>query len=108
MLWKTIEKFPNYEVSDTGLVRNIKTQMVLKPSTTVYGYEQVGLYNFPAYSLCRVNRLVASAFIANPNNLPYVNHIDGNKRNNKASNLEWCTAKDNTQHAYDTGLYSRG
>lgn len=107
MIWKTIEAFPNYEVSSTGLVRNIKTGKTLKPSTTLYGYKQVGLYNFPAYKLCRVNRLVAAAFIANPNKLPYVNHIDGNKSNNNASNLEWCTAKENTQHAYNTGLYSR-
>ena len=51
-----------------------------------------------------VHRLIASAFIPNPEKLPQVNHIDGNTRNNAAKNLEWCTAQRNVQHAYETGL----
>ena len=105
MRWATVKAFPAYEVSDTGLVRNRKTKRILKPSVTIYGYQQVGLYNFPNYKLLRVNRLVADAFVENPTKAPYVNHMDGNKLNNRADNLEWCDASHNTQHAYDIGLY---
>jgi len=55
-----------------------------------------------------VHRLIAEAFIPNPNEYPEVNHIDGNPSNNRINNLEWCTAKQNTIHAYSTGLIPSG
>lgn len=51
-----------------------------------------------------VHRLIATAFIPNPDHLPQVNHIDGDPRNNRISNLEWCTAQRNVEHAFETGL----
>ena len=68
------------------------------------GYLQVCLTKNGKYCTRSVHRLVAEAFISNPNNLPQVNHKDGNKENNKVDNLEWCTAKENSRHAIKTGL----
>lgn len=65
------------------------------------GYYSVGIRR----KTYMVHRLVAMAFIPNPHNKPFVNHLDGNKLNNHVSNLEWCTAKENNQHARDTGLH---
>lgn len=102
--FKTIKDFPNYEVSNTGLVRNKKRQRILKPSPNGFGYYQVGLYREGKQKFLRVNRLVALAFIPNPLGKPYVNHINGRTTDNNVSNLEWCTQKENVRHAYDTGL----
>lgn len=69
-----------------------------------YGYAHVSLNKDGQSKRIWVHRLVASAFIANPNNLPQVNHKDGNKRNNKVENLEWCSCADNLKHALNMGL----
>lgn len=69
------------------------------------GYIIIHIKDFEGnYHTVRVHRLVAMAFIPNPNNYPEVNHIDGNKLNNKVSNLEWCTKQQNLAHARRTGL----
>ena len=106
MIWKKVEGY-NYEVSDDGQVRNYKTKKLLKQGVNKsYPYARVsfslGCSGTP--KIMFIHRLVAEAFINNPENKPQVNHIDGNKLNNSVSNLEWVTAKENTEHAWKTGL----
>jgi len=101
---KIIENFPNYTISDNGAVMNIKTNT--EKACTVYkvGYRYCDLSHKGKITKIAIHRLVALAFIPNPENKRVVNHIDGNKLNNTLTNLEWCTDAENIQHGYDTGL----
>lgn len=101
-LWKDVEGYEGkYQVSNWGRVRNAKRNIIIKPYLNHKGYEKVSLSRGTKGNTNkhRVHRLVAQAFIPNPNNLPQVNHKDGNKRNNSVSNLEWCTNAQNAHHA---------
>ena len=95
-VWKDISDYDNYEVSTLGNVRNKKTGRVLK-AANIGGYYSVGLScgKTKSYS---VHQLVAQAFLENTENKPQVNHIDKNGLNNKVSNLEWVTNKENSIH----------
>jgi len=96
-----------YFVNCKGEVVNIKTGILLKPVLLSRQlYYKVGLYINQLHKtrFVPIHRLVATAFIDNPDNKPFVNHIDGNKFNNHVSNLEWVTAQENTLHALKTGL----
>lgn len=115
--WKPINGYPNYEVSDLGNVRSLnwrnkgETQkLYLKKHNK--GYRQVELTNEDGKKMFLVHRLVASAFIPNPNGYPQVNHIDANRANNNACNLEWCTQSQNMSYAYslpqNKGIVRRG
>lgn len=94
-----IPDFPNYRVDKFGNVYNRKG-VALKQEMTRNGYLRVSLSNkLEKHKHFLVHRLVASAFIPNPNNLSQVNHIDKNKTNNNVGNLEWCTPLDNLKHS---------
>ena len=92
-----------YSISNIGLVRNDKNDKILKTNFSK-GYERVGLTINGVQHSFFIHRLVAKAFIPNPENKPEVNHINGNKSCNYDSNLEWCTRSENQIHAAKTGL----
>lgn len=110
-----------YEVSSHGRIRSITKQVwqkskygklmlntfpgrIRKPGIGMGGYLHIPIYKNNKPKGTTVHRLVCEAFHRRPDNKTYVNHRDGNKLNNRADNLEWCTASENNKHAYDTGL----
>lgn len=114
--WKDIKENNNYQISNTGKIRSKdKTTMrkdgkplttkgrILKVAKDTKGYLRTTISN----KTVKIHRLVAEAFIINPNNLPEVNHIDGNKENNYVDNLEWISHTDNIKHAKRIGLYNK-
>lgn len=104
--WRVIAENTNYMVSNTGLVKRIKTNHILH-----FGNQK----RYYTVSLCQngqiktyyVHRLVALAFLSNPNNERYVNHIDHNIKNNNVENLEWCSSSENARHSYKKGRRER-
>lgn len=125
-IWKPIKGYETlYEVSNCGRVKRLNytafcnggnqyskfsckkklKEKFLCFGDNGHGYQFIILYKNKISKNFYVHRLVAEAFIPNPNNLPEVNHKDGNKQNNCVSNLEWCTNGENQKHAYKTGLH---
>lgn len=107
-MWKTIPAFGGrYEASETGEIRHSLNKNIRKARKNKYGYLQLNFSRNDGTGksdTILVHRLIALTFLPNPNNLPEVNHIDGDKTNNNINNLEWCSISDNQKHAFKLGL----
>lgn len=100
-----IEEFPNYIINKEGKVINRKTGTAVKAIRHIlYNHPEVRLWKENTTRLLKVHRLLAIAFIPNPENKREVNHIDGNRMNHSLKNLEWNTRSENQKHAYNNGL----
>jgi len=110
-IWRNVEgTFGCYKVSNLGnycSYRSGKGWKDLSQWITTGGYLCAELYVNNKRTTPKIHRLVALAFIANPNNYRVVNHINGIKTDNRVENLEWCTHSENNQHAWDTGLKAK-
>ena len=102
-VWKDIEGYEDlYQVSNLGRVKRLNTGRILKGRKNTNGYLQVILCKNGKTKHYYIHRLVAQVFIPNQENKPQVNHIDENKENNHAENLEWVTSKENNNHGTRT------
>ena len=101
-IYKVIQEYQNYSVSNLGNIINNKTNKPVKKFDNL-GYEIVSLFNCSNHKSIKVHRLVASVFIPNPLNKRCVDHIDNNKKNNNVSNLRWATHQENCRNRVASG-----
>lgn len=116
-IWKLVVGYEKYyQINNKGIIKSfdrfvwnghrdvLRKGRVLKPALNSSGYPQLVLSKGDGlFKSVAIHRIVAMAFVENPNNYPQVNHIDGDRTNNDLENLEWCTNAQNQQHAYDIG-----
>lgn len=102
-IWKDIEGFEGiYQISSYGRVKSFKKNKqgyILSNKNKTGWYLNIVLTSENSWKSVKIHRLVAEAFIPNPDNKPEINHVDGNKQNNRADNLEWVTGSENVKHA---------
>ncbi len=108
-IWKDIKNYPKYQVSNLGRVKSLNynstgLSKVMKLAKTTKGYLCVCFYKDKKSHVKPVHRVVAEAFLPNLDNKPQVNHINGDKTNNRVDNLEWCDNQYNQEHAIKNGL----
>lgn len=107
-MWKVIPAFGGrYEASINGEIRHIENKNIRKARVNRCGYLQMNFSRNDGSGrtvTVKVHHLIALTFLENPNDLPEVNHKDGNKQNNAVSNLEYCTRSKNQKHAFEMGL----
>lgn len=125
-IWKDIKEFEGfYQISNYGRVKSLEKKVrfvhcltknehfklnkeIILKGSSCKGYNIIHLSKYNINLTKRICRLVAIHFIDNPENKPQVNHIDGNKKNDNVSNLEWNTPKENVEHAFKNNLIKRG
>ena len=103
--WKRISTHPDYDISDKGRIRKKAKRefRYIATSTNAHGYSKCNIQNGnPSERTQLLHRLVAKAFIPNPEDKPVVHHINADKTDNRAENLEWCTHQENSQAAAET------
>ena len=106
-VWR--DSVEGYQISNFGRLKKIyKTTESIRKPTIIHCYLIFSIYKNGTTRWYSAHRLVAEAFVPNPENKPFVNHLDGNKFNNHVSNLEWVTQSENVQHAYSAGLTPSG
>lgn len=96
--WRIVEGFENYAISDKGNVKNLRFGRIIQPFPDKNGYMIVNLYGNGKMKTLKVHRLVMIAFVSNPERKEQVNHINGNKKDNRLINLEWATQSENQNH----------